>query len=373
METPATEATVEAQGAPEQTTETVDQQGYINDAFGDYFGSQEEKTDETQAQEPKKNEKQAQTPKGDETQGKDPKQDAKEAEAAKKPDPFETAFTTEGGMFDLEKLVGVSLDGLQFQSEPAQENKPGKPEEAPAWQKEFEAEKTYRDNITKSRLGPLESIYNEINSSDLPDEYKGPILNLINGEYVRIRGENEQHFKERDAQNAHKSRSEEQERLRDEMRSAKLPELAKVNAMAVISKLPGNDNTAKIELYNRIMFGPGAGGELLEDMFLSQHPDFAGKTKDEQNRMKMKFVNELQADGKRLQRHFDRAYRYLIADPKNMRRIMEQVSNKTEANVRSNALAAQKTPSGSVERQPQAGTSKWDGYFAAPEGAKIRV
>jgi hypothetical protein len=378
MEAAVQETTVESQGAtgtPDSPadTATVDQQSYIDDAFKDYFVDPRA---ESQGENPKKDEKQAQEPKKDEEVTDPEKKPGEHVEDQnKKPDPFETTFMTETGDFDLEKLMGVSLDGLELRSE-ERTAEPGKSDgkpDVPQWKQEYEAERTFRDSIQKARMGPLESVYAQVEQSEIPEEYKEPVLNALRQEYAKVRHETERMFQEREQENAFKRRNEEQERLKEEIRDSKLPELAKTNAMSIISKLPGKEAKTKIDLYNRIMFGPDAGGELLEDMFQARYPDFAKKTKAEQDKMKLRFVNELQADGNRLQRHFQRAYRYLTADPKNMKKIMEQVSRSADANARSNALAAQKKPDGEVQRQPQAGTGKWDGYFANPEGAKTRI
>jgi len=380
METPAT--TVESQGGSTATVEApateVSQSDYINDAFSDYFVDPTEDKTTTQAEEPKTDDKtKAQPPKDENTEGKTPNGGEKTPPKPEdKPDPFTSAFVNgETGDFDLEKLTGISFEGINFQGEdkPAEPGGQSAKSDIPEWKQAYEADKVFKQNIHNSRLGPIESVFNQVQQSQIPDEYKDIVLSALRQEYAKVQQENEQFFRERDEQNAYRKRQDELEAIREETRSSKLPELARTNATAIISKLPGDDSKAKIDLYNRIMFGPGAGGELLEDMFQVRYPDFQKKPKAEQDRMKFCFVNELQADGGRLQRHFNRAYRYLIADPENLKKIMGQVSRNTDANNRSNAAAAQKSPTGSVARQPQAGTSKWDGYFADPEGAKIRI
>ena len=349
---------------------SVDQSGYLNDAFSSYIDGDKPK-DNTEGEDPKPNEQQAVPPKEEKPQQLD--KDGKPIEQAN-PDPFTSAFSNEAGDFDLEKLVGVSIDGLAFQSEAAPDEQQQQPEsKVPQWQQEYEAERTFKQSINDSRLKPLENVFNQIKANaNIPPDVRDAVLDMLNGEYVKVREENEQFFKTREQQNAFKRRQEEDEKVKAEIRNSKLPEMARVNSSAIISKLPGTDAKSKAELYNRIMFGPDAGAELLEDMFQARHPDYGKKSKQELDRMKLQFVNELQADGARLQRHFQRAYRHLIATPDNMKKIMSQVSRSADANARSNSVAAQKSPSGSVQRQPQAGKGVWDGYFSG-QSQKIRV
>jgi hypothetical protein len=365
----AQEPAVEGQVASE--TSSVDQSGYLNDAFSGYL--QDPNTDATD-DESKNTENQAQTPKEEKPQVEKPKEDVKKEEE-KKVDPFEKAFQNESGDFDIEKLMGISLDGLNFQSDekPQESSRPEVKSNIPLWQQEYEAERTFKENVNKSRLGPIESAYTRIQQIQIPDEVKNIALSVLNEEYIKARDENEKFFREREQQNTFKARQEEQERLREEVRSAKLPELAKTNAMAIISKLPGGESKEKIDLYNRIMFGPDAGGELLRYLFADKYPDFNKKTPEEQNRVRLKFVNELQANGERLQAHFEWSKRFLTAHPENMKKIMSQVSRSAEANTKSNALAAQKKPDGSVNRQPKTGNSNWDKYFSNPKELKTRI
>jgi hypothetical protein len=385
MENAVQETTIESQGTGASTatatatdTAKIGQGDYVKDAFSDYFI---DPRDGMQGEDPKsdKDEKKEKEPKTDDKSTEPEKKPEAETtdDKNKKPDPFETAFSTESGDFDLEKLMGMSLDGIELKSEDRAmatgTGKPGGKPDIPQWKQEFEAERTFRESIQRARMGPLETVYAQIEEGEIPTEYKEPVLDVLRQEYARVRQDTERFFQEREQENSFKRRSEEQERLKEEIRDSKLPELSKTNAMAIIGKLPGKEAREKIDLYNRVMFGPDAGGELLEDMFQARYPDFSGKSKTEQDRMKLRFVNELQADGDKLQRHFNRAYRHLIASPENMKKIMGQISRTTDANARNNALAAQKKPDGAVQRLPQAGNSKWDGYFADPEGSKSRI
>ncbi|MBN1294369.1 MAG: hypothetical protein JXB48_21210 [Candidatus Latescibacteria bacterium] len=382
METPDQEPPIDASQetvVDDHATETVSNNDYIQDAFSDYFGGKKSETEQGKNPKTDKVDDKQPADKIDNQQVKNPKAndtgvntDNKE----KNPDPFETAFVNETGDFDLDKLVGVSLDGLSFQSN-GQEKKEGEvtsPEKTvPQWKQEYEEERVFKQNVHKSRLGPIESVFSEIQESGIPDEYKGPILDVLRKKHAEILQETEQFLRERTEQRTFQKREEENDRIREEMRTSKLPELARANAVSIINQLPGKEQKEKAELYNRIMFGPDAGGELLEDMFEARYPEMHKKDKATQDKMKLKFVHELQADGARLQRHFQRAYRYLTADPKNLKRIFAQVSRTTEANVRSNAATAQKNPSGSVQRTPQAGNNIWDGYFSDPQRSKTRI
>lgn len=367
-----TEPTATAQDVLEQ--QPASQEDYAQDAFSEYMADPKADTEEEQQQ---SEEDKAKTPKEPTTEEtpKNDQQNGKKPEENAKPNPFESAFTNESGDFDLDKLVGVSLDGLSLKGveEKAVKSTPANGDEKPEWQREYEAEKTFRENMNNARLGPLSEVFDQIKGSDVPDEYKGPILDLFRQVYSRIEAENNAYFKERDAQADYRKRQSMQDKIAEEARESKLPEIAKANASAIINKLSGKDTKEKVDLYNFIMFSPDAGGELLEDMFVARYPDFAKLPKEELGRLKRRFVNELQADGTRLKRHFDRAYRYLTASPGNMKKILSQVSRSTEANVRSNALAAQRSPGGEVQRQPQAANSKWDGYFADPAGLKTRI
>jgi hypothetical protein len=355
------------------TSESVSQDDYINDAFTDYFFNEEkaeppkddDKKQDTQAQEPKDDPNKEKNPKSDDEANKEPE---------KKVDPFVSAFSTESGDFDLEKLLGVSTEGLNFQSE-EKEAKQTTPEKTTpkTWKERFQAEKVFKDNIYRTRLGPLEDVYNAFEGAEMPDEVKQYVLGVLREKYAGVQQETDSFLKEREEEQRFQREEEERTRFREEARLEKLPAMAKANAGAIINSLPGEDSKTKINLYNRIMFGPNAGGEILSDAIELRYPDFESMPKEKQDSLKLNFVKELQADGNRLQRHFQRAYRQLIADPENIKQLMSQVSKNTEANLKSNQFAAQNEPTGSVNRQPQTGNSEWDSYFAPPAGAKTRI
>jgi hypothetical protein len=353
--------------------ESVSQDDYINDAFTDYFFSDEKA--EPPKDDDKKQEPEAQEPKDDPNKEKEPKSgDEANKEPEKKVDPFVSAFSNESGDFDLEKLLGVSTEGLNFQSE-EKEAKQSEPEKITpkTWKERFQAEKVFKDNIYRTRLGPLEEVYNAFEGAEMPDEVKQYVLGVLREKYAGVQQETDSFLKEREEEQRFQREEEERTRFREEARLEKLPAMARANAGAIINSLPGEDSKTKVDLYNRIMFGPNAGGEILSDAIELRYPDFESMPKEKQDKLKLDFVKELQADGNRLQRHFQRAYRYMIADPENIKQLMSQVSKSTEANLRSNQLAAQSEPSGSVNRQPQTGNSEWDSYFAPPTGSKTRI
>jgi hypothetical protein len=354
------EATTEATQSGSADSGSIDQSSYMNDAFSSYF---DEATDSNEPEvEPKAQEpKQAAQPQAEEPKQPEAIETKPEGETGDKPDPFDTAFSTDAGDFDVEKWMGLNFDGSDFQKiDPKPQAQPME-QRVPQWQKELDEEKQFRESIETSRLGPLERAH-ELLMSGMDAEQ------ALKQAYDEARQDNEGFFKQRETEMSFKRRQEELDKIRDETRNANMPELAKSNAFSIINRLPGEKSEAKIELYNRIMFGPDAGGEILTDMFEARFPDYAKESPEKQDALKLKFVNELQADGPRLQRHFERARRILAARPENMKKIMEQVARTKEQQVRSNALAAQKAPSGTVQRPaPNRTPSPWDSYLGGGE------
>lgn len=378
--TEETTATVESTPSTEVSSE-LSQTESVADAFTDYFDDPRNdgpKPTEVkpQAEQPKESEKQGEPPKdGKEinTEG-EPKPEGEQKPEPEKPDPFATAFVNEQGEIDLENILGISSEGLEFkqpeaeQQQQKQNAKPGN--DLPQWQREYNQERDFRENINKSRLGPIEAAYNTVYQIEVApemQEFKNKVLNALQQQYGIIKSENENYFKERDQQNVFKKRQESDDKAKLEAKNAKLPELAKANASVVINNLPGTDLKAKSELYNRVMFGPDAGGPLLERMFRSQNLGIASKSKQEQDAARIQFAKELQADGEALKFHFDMAWSKIIAHPENLKRMVQKVARETEESVKSNSLVAQKNPKGQVQRQPQTGKDIWGDYMAPPE------
>lgn len=366
MEAVAAESAVEIQESSVESSASSDQGDYMSDAFGDYFRDPKEEAPEPQkAEVPKQDavKPQVEAPKEEQ------KTEQKSEEVAK--DPFESAFTNENGELDIEKLIGLNFDGAEFRSEEktqeeqAQQQAQQDQDARPAWQKELDEEKAFRESIHTSRLGPLNEVYELMQQGVEP-------IKALQDVFARVQVDNEAYLKQRDEENFAKKRQAELDKIKDEARATRLPEIARANAFAILNKLPGDAPEAKVELYNRVMFGADAGGELLDDMFSARYPDFVKESPEKQKEMKVRFVNELQADPARLQRHFQRAYRYLAADPKNLKRVMEQASNKASALAASNNLAAQRAPSGAVQRPaPNQTKSKWDSYMSDTPRARI--
>lgn len=360
--------TATEQTAAVDTSAGSESQGsYLDDAFGDYFADPRSPENAEQAETPENvaSKEQAETPEeaGETAEEKPDSENTEEVKEDQK-DPFSTAFANDKGELDLEKLMSIDFGALNLQQidEQAQVQQPQQQvqDDVPEWKREMQEEETYRGNIKQSTTGLLEKVWERIQAGEDPTA-------ALQTVYAETNKMLDDMWKERDAERNYKKSTEASERIAKETRNAKMKELSRANGLAIANTLPGPDLTAKSELYNRIMFGKDAGGDILEDMFVARHPDYAKYDAKKLDEEKRSFVYELQSDPQKLQRHFQRAYRYLAADPKHMKTLMEQVARNKEAQVRSNAMAAQKSPAGSVQRPAKQAAGKWDSYFSAPK------
>lgn len=342
--------------------ESGNDSGYMGDAFNDYLEVESTETEtpeedqNTQGNTPEEPGKEEQ-PK---TEGENPKEEPK--------DVFTLAFEGANGDLDYEKIMSTSFtDNKQFQELPVEEVK--EDPEAITPEQEIEQEKQFRESFKTARIAPLQRAY-ELLQSGVDAE------TALNTAYSEILAETDTYFKSRDDQQFTSRREEKLAKIEQEAkevaREARLTEISRSNALSIVNTLPGSDQNSKVALYNHIMFSDDAGGALLEDMFMNAYPEFDKMKHEDLDKAKRSFVNKLQADPARLKRHFDRAYRLLAASPANLKRFAQSISRNKEQQVRSNALAAQKSPQGSVNRPPQAqSNSMWDGYLGISSKTRI--
>lgn len=333
-------------------SESASDNGYMGDAFNEYLDAnvdgEDEQPEETKPEGTNPEEKPEEIP-----------QPKKEGENTETKDVFQLAFENANGDLDYEKIMSTSFGNEQnFQTLPV-EQEPETPVVTP--EQEIEQERQFRESFTTARTAPLQRAYDLLNSGVDAET-------ALQTAYKEIMEETGKYFRERDDSQFSQKSKEKLDKIEREAkereREARLTEISRSNALGIVNSLPGNNQESKIALYNHIMFSDDAGGALLEDMFVNAYPDFEKMSKEELDKAKKGFINKLQADPARLKRHFDRAYRLLAASPANLKRFAQTVSRNKEAQVRGNALAAQKAPQGAVNRPPQAQSgNKWDGYF----------
>lgn len=327
-----------------ESTSSQTDSGYMGDAFNEYLNAG---VDDVQPEEQKTEENTSEKPEAQ----IEPK---KEGEKPEEKDIFQMAFENTDGNLDYEKIMSTSFDDNQFQ-ELKEDVASDEPVLTP--EQEIEKENSFRESITSARLGPLDKLAELVNGGmEIAEAYQAV--------YNETKALNDNYFKERENSQFAQRRETELSKIREEARDARLTEISKSNALSIVNTLPGNSPQSKVVLYNHIMFSDDAGGSLLEEMFISAYPDYEKMPKEDLDNAKKSFVNKIQADPKRLRRHFDRSYRLLAARPNNLKRFAQTISRNTESQVRSNALAAQKTPQGAVGRPSRAQSgNKWDGYF----------
>ena len=365
MEDTAVQSTETGQGTPD-TGQPVSQSSYINDAWDTkYFRSHEAELNPDKVQQ-----KQAQTPK--EHQKVEPKKvEAKQqAETPKKPEAkqpdkqepqrskFEDAFAGEDGELDLGKIVGYNLpeETAALKADIGQ----AQPEEKPVthqerWQKDQEEISTLDKTLRAELLNPLQQAFEKIQGGTDP-------FTALNQVYLERKAIIENHIAEKKNAMEFERQKALEERMLSDTQSKAMQEQSKININEIASSLPGGDEAAKTALYNEIMFGMDAGAQVLDYYFREKVEGVDKMTPAQKNAAAIKFVNSITSDKAKLRFVFNQAM--ALKTRQHLPKLMQSARMAGVAQHKSNALAAQKSPTGTTRRPaPTAKASVWDGYL----------
>ena len=352
---------------------TVDQSSYVSDMWNDnYFHTHEaELTPEQAAQ------KQAQAPKAKVDEVKT--EQKPQAETPKKPDEkqpvkqesqpsrFEQAFRGEDGEIDVDKFLSFNIPEADNHPLQADIGTP-EPDNAPKleqWQQDQQEVEKLQASLSSELLDPLNKAYNLISQGTNP-------VQALKAVYDERKAFIDQHVNEVKNQKEFQRQKALEERLLGDTKAKAQAQQSAVNTNEIISSLPGDDISAKTELFNEVLFGTEGGAKLMDYYFREKVEGVDKMTPQQKHAAAVKFVNEVTSNKAKLRFMFNQAL--ALQTRNNLPKILQKARLGAVAQHKSNAVSAQKNPTGTSKRTaPAASKNQWDSYLVSHYDAADRV
>jgi hypothetical protein len=355
------ESAVQEQPGTDQGSQQDD---YGSDVFEKYTTSHEEFLDEdlhgkrpvVAQKKPVENpvQKKAETPKENLTAT----EKIAQTKGATETDPLESAFTGKDGQFDLQKFTSFALP--QTSNIPEEKGIPQKSgekpqEEIPEWKKAIEQDRTEAEAMRKVIGGVAENIRQLIASGNDPE--------------AAIQAALQDHEKKLNDYLQGQSLSREEarmadldKRVQDREKAIHINADSRTNTNSIIQGLPGKTFDDKKVVFDTIMFGKDTGAQILLRELYRKHPEARSMSQEQVKPLTEKFISEEFSDRENLQYLFERAFDRTMR--LKMPALMERQRMMKAAEIKTNALAAQKRPAGTSLRKPAAtgGSDPFENY-----------
>lgn len=359
------------QEAPAATADagTVGQSDYINDAFDDYFKGPEERDAErekTEKQPAAKTEEKPKAPiKAEPPKAAELNAETKQPTEEEKPNPIDAAFAGEDGQLDASKFLEYSVPdfGVDAPIQPAQQTnqQPGLTQA----QQKVEERKQYEGQLR----GTVDQIYNSIAEK----------LRAQGIDTSQIEAERQGYHKSIDAHLAERDQLAQQELLEsiekralERETAAAVSQRALINTNEVIASLPGANTAAKTAFFNEVMFSKNGAQELLNRDFRIKHPEIDKLPEPDRAKLAQKFLNEISANKSELAHYFKAGYNNIKAAK--IPALLQNARLAQSAMEKSNALSAQKSPGGTLNRPRQSpAADPWESYLTSHHKYADRV
>jgi hypothetical protein len=355
------------------TAGNINQQGYIDDAFEDYFRSPAERDAHREqehkpptAQKPQNTKAQPaqpqkpQAPKAETPKAPEPANETKPTEK-QEPNPIDAAFQTDSGAFDETGFLNWTPPDFAAIPEAARQQESAAGNAQPALSPVQQAVEQDRVNAKQTR--------------DAVDQIYGDIIQNLQAQGLdtsAVQAKLAAQHAQIDAWEREQMRAREREmldsiekRVETREQAAQMAARAQANTNEIISTLPGKTTADKTAVFNSIMF-TGDAAEALNRAFRTANPDIDKITEDERKQRASEFLNRVSANKSDLAHYFKIGWNSMRAArlPQLINEAVQTKLNQEKAN----ALSAQKAPQGTTQRSKPT-PSAWDVYLNGSSGA----